>query len=170
MSETTIEAEWAAALKQAAAIDDYDARYGLCERFLNRALIHVAIDHDSLIKVACAWYTRNRRDRECAVVAQRLLSTFWTVDIGRPTVEIIAGFDAEDLSVDPEHVGRVCADAAYNATHYTLLSTQRRAGVLEDKSMADRVASIALDNERRLQMLDVQEELALLARARGEVE
>mgnify|MGYP001213014076 CR=1 FL=1 len=166
MSETTIDAEWAAALKQAAAIDDYDARYGLCERFLNRALIHVAIDHDSLIKVACAWYTRNRRDRECAVVAQRLLSTFWTVDIGRPTVEIIAGFDAEDL-VDPEHVGRVCADAAYDATHYTLLSTHRRAGVLEDKSMADRVESIALDNERRLQMLDVREELVLLARWKG---
>lgn len=170
MSETTIEAEWAAALKQAAAIDDYDARYGLCERFIDRALMHVAIDHDSLIKVACAWYTRNRRDRECAVVAQRLLSTFWTVDIGRPTVEIIAGFDAEDLSVDPEHVGRVCADAAYNATHYTLLSTQRRAGVLEDKSMAERVADIARRDEQRLQMLDVQEELALLARARGEVE
>ena len=170
MSETTIEAEWAAALKQAAAIDDYDARYGLCERFLNRALIHVAIDHDSLIKVACAWYTRNRRDRECAVVAQRLLRSFWTVDIGRPTVEIIAGFDAEDLSVDPEHVGRVCADVAYNATHYTLLSTQRRAGAMEDQFMADRVASIALDNEQRLQMLDVQEELALLARARGEDE
>ena len=77
---------------------------------------------------------------------------------------------ATDSSVDPEHVGRVCADAAYNATHYTLLSTQRRAGVLEDKSMAERVADIARRDEQRLQMLDVQEELALLARARGEVE
>lgn len=170
MSETTIEAEWVSALKQAAAIDDYDARYGLCERFLNRALIHVAIDHDSLIKVACAWYTCNRRDKECAVVAQRLLSTFWTVNIGRPTVEIIAGFDAEDSSVDPEHVGRVCADAAYNATHYTLLSTQRRAGVLADEFTAERVADIARRDEQRLQMLDVQEELVLLARWKGEVE
>ena len=67
MSENESETGWNQMLKRASAIDDYDARYGLCERFLNRALMHVAVDHDSLIKVACAWYTRNRRDRECAV-------------------------------------------------------------------------------------------------------
>ena len=164
------DAEWAAALKQAAAIDDYDARYGLCERFLNRALLRVYAHNEVYDALVSLWFARNRRDDHCADMANRLLSHQRVEMSEYPVIEVVAGLCAKDAPISPEGVGAACAIVAYNVAredmHKAQVSTQRPGIPMNTKIMA-RVASIALDNEQRLQMLDVQEELALLARARG---
>jgi len=123
---------WDVSLEEAAAVDDYDGRYA-----------------------------RPPRTKECAVVAERMLRAVWTVEFGRPIVEIIAGIETDDTSIDPVRVGHACADAIYSVTRYDLHTTQVRADITPNMDRAERAAEIALNDERRLQTLDVTEELAL---------
>ena len=169
MSENESETGWNQMLERASAIDDADMRYALCERFLGRALMRIAAHSFFFDALATLWFEPIRRDGECAAVARRLLEGLSYDTASRHIVSIIAHMDAD---VDPGSVGYVCACHAYGVTEDVMrarhASVAKQTHVPTGQGAAIRAAEIARDDEQRLQIMDVQEHLALLARARGE--
>jgi len=173
MDDKVIETEWLHALGRAATEEDEDFRYALCERFLNRAVARIAADKYSFAQLKTQWFARPRRDKDCAALARRILRVLPTDLHTHSIVEIIAGTGTDDVATNPTYVGTVCADVARRQTRSDMWTAQMRAqrdAVPLDGGMADLVADIARRDEQRLQMLDVQEELVLLARWKGEAE
>lgn len=164
MSDKAIETEWAEALKRAAELDDEDFRYALCDGFLSRAVMRLTPNNEGLGRLATYWFAPNRRDDDCAAEAKRILSGRYLESHTRRIVEIIARRGTEDIYDNPEHVGYVCAYAAYYVGLFNV------AGAMSGTDITERVADIACGNEKRLQIMDVQEALALLAHAKGEAE
>lgn len=174
MSEKVNRFDWAATLKGAAEVEDEDFRYALCARFLNRAIARIAASDsdEGFAPLAVRWFTRNRRDGDCATAARRLLRGVPSDTCAWAILEIVAGIDTEDASINPEHVGCACASIANDMALRDFSRAQtyaQRPGVPPDVLMPKRVASIAYHDEKRLQILDYMELRAVFALAKGEV-
>jgi len=168
--ESTLRTEWEGELERAAAISDKEEHYGICEMFLDRAVMHIAGQSADCSRLVAVWYARDRSDEKCGDMALRMMPVL--DELVRPIIEIIAGFGVEDDSIDPKHVGAVCSEFIYNLVRHRVSvyiacasDKMNNADSSESFDVGVRAAKNARNNERRLQIMDVIESIRLFERA-----